>query len=692
MPNRLINSTSPYLLQHAANPVDWYPWGPEALKKARDEDKPILLSVGYSACHWCHVMEKESFENEAIAEVMNALFVNIKVDREERPDIDQLYMDALHLMGQRGGWPMHVFLTPDQLPFYGGTYFPSENWVRLLKALAEAYVSRKAEIRQTGLELQEGLSVNELSRYAPLAEVQSRDDTALKGLEKVIHKLRESFDSDWGGFGHAPKFPMPCVYDFLLFYHHLSEDPEALRMVSLSLEKMAFGGIHDQLAGGFARYSVDAEWKVPHFEKMLYDNAQLLTLYSHAYSATLDILYRDVALGIVNFVKNELSSPEGAFYSALDADSEGEEGKYYVWTRQEILDILGDSGEDFCRFFQVSEEGNFEHGRNVLWRTLSEEEFARLSGNRSHPEMHKYAVECKRKLLAARKKRVKPALDDKVLTSWNALMVKGLADAYRAFDEPEMLRMAYDNAGFIREHLMEENGKLYHTWKSGKASVDGFLEDYAFAIEAFLAMYEATFHEEWMLQAKKLADYTLAHFADPEGNLFFFTSSASEDQLIARKKEIMDNVIPASNSTLAMGLFRLGSLMSESRYTDAARKMIREAEPLFWAEGRYMANWLQVWLMDKFPLVEIAFVGRNALKFKKEVDKIFFPNKVVVGTTASSRLPLLENRSSEGTETHVFVCQDKVCRLPVKDIQGALRQLKLLKQEMVQPFKALKNA
>jgi uncharacterized protein YyaL (SSP411 family) len=691
MPNRLINSTSPYLLQHAENPVDWYPWGSEALEKARKEDKPILLSVGYSACHWCHVMEKECFENETVAGLMNERFVNIKVDREERPDIDQLYMDALHLMGQRGGWPMHVFLTPDQLPFYGGTYFPAENWMRLLYALSGAYATRREEIRQTGLELQQGLQVNEISRYASLPGDRSLVENPVKLLEKVVAGIKATFDPDWGGFGQAPKFPMPCVYDFLLFYHHLSEDSEVLEMLTLSLGKMAFGGIHDQLAGGFARYSVDGEWKVPHFEKMLYDNAQLLSLYSHAFGATLDILYRDVALDLVRFVKNELTSPEGAFYSALDADSEGEEGKYYVWTRQEILDILGEAGEDFCSFFRITESGNFEDGKNVLWRTLSEEDFALLTGNRSHPEMHKYVVECKRKLLSARSKRVKPGLDDKVLTSWNAMMVKGLADAYRAFDEPDMLRMAYENASFIRENLMEESGRLFHTWKSGKASVEGFLEDYAFTIEAFLAMYESTFHEDWLHQAIKIADYTLAHFSDSESNLFFFTSAASEDQLIARKKEIMDNVIPSSNSVLAMGLLRLGALSSESRFSEAASGMIREAEPLLLSEGRYMSHWLQVWMMGKFPLVEIAFVGRYALKFKKEVDKIFFPNKVVAGTTSSSSLPLLQNRSSEGYDTQVFVCRDRVCRLPAHNIPGALRQLKLLKQEMMQPFKVIEH-
>jgi uncharacterized protein YyaL (SSP411 family) len=418
MPNRLINSTSPYLLQHAHNPVDWFPWGEEALEKARTENKLILLSIGYSACHWCHVMEKNCFENEVIASIMNKNYICIKVDREERPDVDNVYMDAIHLMGSRGGWPLNVFLTPDQLPFYGGTYFPPEQWVQILEELATVYKRTPEELEKIGKNLQSGLQTNDLERYLP----KTKSDVDAKGFDTIrqnFQNVKKDFDEIWGGFGQAPKFPMPSVYDFLLYYNHLFDDKDALGMATQSLEKMAYGGIHDQLAGGFSRYSVDSEWKVPHFEKMLYDNAQLLSLYSHTYCATLDILYRDVAFSIANFVKNELTSPEGAFYSALDADSEGEEGKYYTWTKSEILEILGEEGEEFCTLFQVTDEGNFEGGTNVLWRTTSEEDFSQLYSNRSHPEMHKYVVECRRKLLDVRKNRVAPGLDDKILTSWN---------------------------------------------------------------------------------------------------------------------------------------------------------------------------------------------------------------------------------------------------------------------------------
>jgi hypothetical protein len=682
MPNRLINSHSPYLLQHAHNPVDWYPWGEDALSKAVEENKIIILSVGYSACHWCHVMEKNCFENEAIASVMNAHFVNIKVDREERPDLDQIYMESLHLMGQRGGWPMNVFLTPDQLPFYGGTYFPPDQWLQILNEISVAQQKRPEELQKVGIELQEGLYVSELKRMSNRFSTNVKNQNTLQVLEGIFEKFKYEFDTEWGGFGSAPKFPMPCVYDFLLFYHHLTENKDALKMVTTTLEKMAYGGIKDQLGGGFARYSVDGEWKVPHFEKMLYDNAQLLSLYSHAYGATLDILNRDVCFGIVNFLKQELTSDEGGFYSALDADSEGVEGKYYAWTKSEILEILGPGGEEFCSFYQVTEEGNFEHGINVLWRTVSEEDFTMLYSNRSHSDMHKYIVESKRKLLEARDQRVKPSLDNKILASWNALMTKGLIDAYRTFDQPEMLKLAYDNATFISEKMLESDGKLWHVYTEGKVSIDGFLDDYAFTIEALVALYEATFHENWLNTAKKLADYSITHFYDSEEGLFHFTSNVSE-KLIARKKEIMDNVIPSSNAAMAMALKRLAALFGDEKYDNIVKRMLQETEPLILAEGRYMSHWLQVWLMDKFPLVEIAFVGRNAMKYKKEIDKIFFPNKVICGTVGESKLPLLENRKGEEGQTQIYVCQDNICRLPSDDVSSAFRQLRILREEMV---------
>lgn len=680
MANRLIYSTSPYLLQHAHNPVDWQPWDSISLSKAKQEQKPILLSVGYSACHWCHVMEKNCFEDAEIARLMNNNFVCIKLDREERPDIDQIYMDALHLMGKRGGWPMNIFLTPDLLPFFGGTYFPPEQWTQVLTQLANAWKTRREETIEIGTDIKNGLQRSDLSRFLENSQPITLDETENK-LHELIGGFKETFDPLFGGFGHAPKFPMPCVLDFLLFYHHLFENEEVLKMVSTTLEKMAFGGIHDQLAGGFSRYSVDEEWKVPHFEKMLYDNAQLLSSFSHAYGATLDILYRDVSLGIIKFISTEMTNPEGGFYSALDADSEGEEGRFYTWTKGEIMDILGVDGQEFCDFYQVTEDGNFENGRNVLWRTQSQEEFTSMYSNRSHAEMHQYIVQCRRRLLEVRNHRSRPGLDDKVITSWNALMTKGLIDAHRIFDQPEILKMAYDNASFIKDNLMHSNGHLWHTWKEGKAHIDGFLDDYAFTIDAFISLYEVTFHEQWLVDARQLADYAISNFYDVGEGLFFYTHIDAEG-LITRKKEIMDNVIPSSNSAMALSLHRLGTLFFEDKYNTIVDRMVEAAEPLILSEGRFMANWLQVWMMKKYPSVEIAFVGKNALRYRKEIDKIFFPNKVMCGTTTSSQLPLLANREKPESGTHIFVCQNGTCKLPVDHVSAALRLLKKVKEEM----------
>lgn len=681
MANRLTNSTSPYLLQHAHNPVHWQPWDAQSLQQAKREDKPILLSIGYSACHWCHVMEKNCFTHEQIAGLMNESFICIKVDREERPDLDLIYLDALHLMGKRGGWPLNVFLTPDLLPFYGGTYFPPDQWIHILQQLHEAWKTRRDEIEKTASEIKEGLQTPDLGRFGISTSSPAKDIHADQ-IHGVVNQLKSNFDEIWGGFGQAPKFPMPCVLDFLLFYHHLYDQPHALTMVQTTLEKMAFGGIHDQLAGGFSRYSVDNEWKAPHFEKMLYDNAQLLSSYSHAYAATLDILYRDVAMGIVQFIKTELTGPEGEFYSSLDADSEGEEGKFYLWKMSEILDILGEEGREFCHFYQVTEEGNFENGYNILWRTQSQEDFTLMYSNRSHADMHQYIVQCRRKLLDVRNGREKPGLDDKAITGWNAMMIKGLIDCYRIFDQPEILKLAYDNASFIKENLMHPNGHLWHTWKNGHATIEGFLDDYAFTIEAFIALYEVTFHEPWLEDARRLADYAIEHFYDLGEGQFFYTHDKMKE-LVVRKKEIMDNVIPASNSAMAMALQRLGLLFFEDKYQTIATRMVETIAPLMMAEGRFMANWLQVWLMQRYPSVELVFVGKNALKFRKEVDKIFYPNKVMCGTITGSQLPLLANREPNHTETMIFVCQNGACQLPVDNVPAALRLLKKVKEEIV---------
>ncbi|MDX5437666.1 MAG: thioredoxin domain-containing protein, partial [Pontibacter sp.] len=569
IPNRLIKESSPYLLQHAYNPVDWYPWGEEALEKARQEDKPILVSIGYAACHWCHVMEHQSFEHKKIANVMNEHFVCIKVDREERPDVDAIYMDALHAMGLQGGWPLNVFLNAEAKPFYGGTYFSPQQWVSLLKNIAEAYASNRSELNTSAEQFAQHLNQSELAKYG--LKQQSELHLQEEDLKQMYHKFSTHFDRKHGGFAPAPKFPMPTNYFFLLRYHHHTQDQYAMEHLHRTLREMAFGGIYDQIGGGFARYAVDAEWLVPHFEKMLYDNGQLISLYAETYQATRETLYHDVVYETIEFVERELMSQEGGFYSSLDADSEGEEGRFYTFTKNELHQILGAEEPLFSKYYHATAAGNFEHGRNILYRRISDEEFARE--NELELDVLQDMVQTwKEKLMEVRATRERPGLDDKILTSWNALMLKGLADAYYVFGNKHFLDLALQNAHFILLRLKKEE-KLYHSYKNGHATIDGFLEDYALLIQAFLRLYEITFDEQWLQEAKDLADYTLENFFDEKEGMFYFTDKRSE-KLIARKKEIFDNVIPSSNSVMATNLHLLGLIFDEERYTQLSDKML----------------------------------------------------------------------------------------------------------------------
>jgi uncharacterized protein YyaL (SSP411 family) len=670
-PNRLHKEASPYLKQHAMNPVDWFPWGEEALTKARQENKPILVSIGYAACHWCHVMERQSFESPEIAAVMNEHLVSIKIDREERPDLDQIYMDAVQYMGMQGGWPLNVFLTPDGKPFYGGTYFPPDKWSRLVADIGKAFKERNAEIEESAEELTRALQRKETDKYG----LHTADFSwSLEGMDRAFQQLSQSFDTEMGGMNRAPKFPMPSIWLYLLQYYHLSGKKEALQQVNLTLQKMAFGGIHDQVGGGFARYSVDGNWFVPHFEKMLYDNGQLLSLYTQAYSATLDILYRDVAYDMVSFVRRVYTSYEGGFFSALDADSEGEEGKFYVWTKKQVEEVLETDAELFCQLFEITDEGNWEHGNNILFRSLSQEEMADKH-NLSHPTMHQFVQNCKKKLLFARNERQRPALDTKIISSWNGLMLNGLVDAYRVFDNPEMLKLAYDNAEFLRNKMMQEDGQIFRIYADGKCSIPGFLDDYAHVALAFTNLYQATFKEEWLFEAEKLLNYAIAHFWDESESLFFYTSDLAET-LIARKKELFDNVIPSSNSMMAHALYNLGILLENQDYLDKAKSMVNRVGKMLNVDIQYLSNWAIVAAQMASQTAEIAIVGPNFMKFRKEIDKSFYPNKILTGTQSESKLPLLANRTADGN-TLIFVCYNKTCQLPVDNVSAAFRQMKV---------------
>ena len=686
--NRLAQETSPYLRQHAHNPVDWYPWGTEALNRARDEQKPILVSIGYAACHWCHVMERESFESNAVAEVMNAHFICIKVDREERPDVDQIYMAAVHAMGLQGGWPLNVFLTSEAKPFYGGTYFSPGNWTELLQNIGQAYAGEhRQELEQSAARFVAAIGASELAKYSAPTRAAVGTDGLAPGLEPagtvgpsgvseaefelLLQALRADFDRLRGGLKHAPKFPMPGIWQFLLRAHASSGNPELLAQVVLTLRGMAQGGIYDQAHGGFARYSVDEEWLAPHFEKMLYDNGQLVSLYSEAFQLTQDELFREVVYDTVEFVRLELTNADGGFYASLDADSEGEEGRFYVFTMQELRTILGDEEPLFSDYYNCTVPGNWEHGRNILHRRTTDAAFA--TAHQLKPEvLQKLVTGWKQKIMAVRATRPRPALDDKVLTGWNALMLQGLTDAYRAFGEPEFLVMAERNARYIQQHL-RDGARLYRTGQAGQGRVGAFLEDYALVIQAYISLYESSFAETWLHEAEQLTEYVLSNFFDSAENLFFYTDSSAEP-LIARKKELLDNVIPASNSVMAHNLRRLGRHLESSRYLDLSATMLAQVRHLVVQQPRHLSNWAALYAALLRPGAEVAIAGPEAEGFRAEISRTFLFDTVLAGTETRSGLPLLKllKPGAEG-QTAVHVCRNNACLPPVYSAADALR-------------------
>ena len=672
--NRLAQETSPYLLQHAQNPVDWYPWSEEALEKAKQEDKPIIVSIGYSACHWCHVMEHECFEDAEVAQRMNDHFISIKVDREERPDVDQIYMEAVQMMGVQGGWPLNVFLTPDQKPFYGGTYFPKAQWMQLLQNITAAYRQERQQLEDSAEQFAQDLSRHELDRYGLAQESTLSREGGRRELSSIYQQLAKSFDRQWGGRGKTPKFPMPSQWLFLMRYNFISQNEEARQQIMLTLDKMAYGGIYDQVGGGFARYSVDAHWFAPHFEKMLYDNGQLLTLYAEAYALTQEERYRRVLEETIAFVQRELTSEEGGFYSALDADSEGEEGKFYTWTYDELTSTLDDEADLVIDYYGATPAGNWENGVNILHQPLSDDAFAQKY-DLNPVELADVIEEANRKLLEARSQRIRPGLDDKILASWNGLMLKGLVDAYAVLWDESVLEMALRNAHFLKEKLSNpsQEGALFRTYKNGEARLTGYLDDYAFVIEAFVALYQATFDEEWLTQAHTLLRYTLQHFYDKSDGLFFYTEDSSK--LIARKKELFDNVLPASNSAMARNLYKLGLLLDNSDYTSKAEAMLEQMLTFLKTEPAYLSNWASLYTEWVTPTAEIAIVGPDYCTISLELNQQYYPNKLLLGTKTKSALPLLEGKDTQERKTTIYVCYDKTCQLPVYTTAEVWEQL-----------------
>ncbi|MGB3947231.1 MAG: thioredoxin domain-containing protein [Bacteroidia bacterium] len=672
--NSLIRETSPYLLQHAHNPVNWYAWNDETLEKAKKEDKPILISVGYSACHWCHVMEHESFEDEAIAALMNEHFICIKVDREERPDIDQVYMLAVQLMTGQGGWPLNCFALPDSRPVYGGTYFPKERWRNILLNLSDLYKNEPKRMLEYAVQLTEGIKMAELVK---ISETENKFTSEL--LHKTYEQWKTGFDDEYGGPNRAPKFPLPNNYQFLLRYAHSATiapevKQELLNHIDLTLTKMAFGGIYDQLGGGFARYSVDAYWKVPHFEKMLYDNAQLVTLYSEAFQATKNAIYKQVVYETLAFIEKELLSDEGGFYSALDADSEGEEGKFYVWKKEELQQLLKENFELFADYFNVNQTGFWEHENYILLREQTDEDIAKKH-NLSINTLQQLIHSIKQQLLKVRNQRVRPALDDKQLTSWNALMLKAYIDAYKVFDEAHFLAVAFKNTNFILSNLLRADGGLYHNFKNGKATINGYLEDYCFFIEALIALYEASFKEEYLHTANKLVQYCIHHFFDKNSGMFYFTSD-EDVALIARKMELADNVIPASNSSMAKSLFVLAHHLQNDNYMQISKTMLNNMLDDIVSYGAGYSNWGMLLLHFIQPFYELAIIGDDVDDKYKALNKYYIPNAIFAASFGTSSLPLLMNRWQQN-KTYIYVCVNQNCKLPVTDIDDALKNLNI---------------
>ncbi len=667
--NRLVDEVSPYLLQHGANPVDWYPWGEEALSRARTLDRPILLSIGYSACHWCHVMERESFENEEIAALMNDRFVNIKVDREERPDLDAIYMNYVQMTTGSGGWPLTVFLTPTGVPFFGGTYFPPTDhfgrpgFPRVLESAAAAFRDRREDLERMAPEI-----VEKLAKSSDLEA--SGGDLTPALLEEAALQIGRTLDLRHGGFGGAPKFPQAMALGFLIRQYCRTGARDVLEMVELTLLKMARGGIYDQLGGGFHRYSVDERWLVPHFEKMLYDNALLVRVYLEAYQVTGSLLWREIATHTLDFVLRELTGEEGGFYSALDADSEGEEGRFYVWSKEEVSRILGARASDFCDYYDVSAGGNFE-GTNILHprgdlRKLAERREVSVT------QLEGDLARARRELLKAREARTRPGLDDKVLTAWNGLMLSSLARAGFVLGSSTYLEAAVKNAEFLAGELITE-GRIHRTWKAGKARLNGYLEDYAAAVEGFLSLFEANGEARWIQLAGELMDLTIELFWDDASSSFFFTSHDHE-QLIVRQKEYMDNATPSGNSTCCLSLQRLGYLLDRPHYRDLAGRQLGRMSHALHRHPLAFGTWLQALDFHLGPVTEVVVLGHEGWHdpLVESLRGRFLPAGVFVlvpGAVPSDELtktvPLLRGKSVSNGATTVYVCRDSVCTPPL---------------------------
>ncbi|MEO5681191.1 MAG: thioredoxin domain-containing protein [Chitinophagaceae bacterium] len=665
--NRLINETSPYLLQHAHNPVDWYAWGEEALQKAVADNKPILISIGYSACHWCHVMERESFEDPAVAGIMNEHFINIKIDREERPDLDHIYMDAVQVMTGSGGWPLNVFLTPAAKPFYGGTYFPPQqahnrsSWTDVLLGVSNAFKERQHEVEAQAENLTAHLLKNNTFGERATGSVFTAANNDL-----IFENLMKTADTTAGGFGRAPKFPQTFSIQYLLRYFHYFKNEAALQQACLSLDKMLYGGIYDQAGGGFARYATDNEWLVPHFEKMLYDNALLVTTLSEAYQLTHHERYAAVIKQTIDFIEREMLSAEGGFYSALDADSEGEEGRFYVWEKHEIDDLLGADAGVFCAYYDVSAAGNWE-GKNILHVPVAPDIFAQQFAGGEQALMHLLAAG-RQKLLAARSKKVRPLLDDKMLLGWNALMNSACSKAYAATGQERYRQLAIRNMRFIIDNFSAGEG-FYHTWKNGQGKFTAFLDDYAFLIQALIHLQEITGKSDYLLKANDISAYVLDGFADAESSFFFFTHRDQSD-IILRKKEIYDSAVPAGNSVMAGNLLYLSRVFDNKEWDLKAGEMLSNLGGLITRYPASFGGWASQLIIMTQGMKEIVITGEKFNEILFDILHIFTPARILQSSSVpTENFPLLTGKQYFDP-FWVYVCENYVCLPPVNSLSS----------------------
>jgi len=671
--NDLINETSPYLLQHAYNPVKWKAWNKESLELAKKENKLIIISVGYSACHWCHVMEEESFENDSIATIMNDNFINIKVDREERPDVDKVYMNAVQLMTGSGGWPLNCITLPDGRPIYGGTYFTKDQWSKVLINISKLYKEEPKKAIEFAENLTKGIQETQL-----ITLNKETPNFLSEDIENSVNLLKPQIDTIYGGFKGEPKFPTPNSLDFLLRYNYQFEDKFIEQYIITSLTKIAYGGIYDHISGGFSRYSVDEKWHIPHFEKMLYDNAQLVSLYSKAYLSNKNELYKNTVQETLNFINEELTAKNGAFYSSLDADSknklgEKEEGAFYDWTALELKELLKDDYELFKDFYNINQYGFWEKDKYVLIRNQSKKVFAE-EHNLTLNVLNKKVSTWKNLLKEARNKRSKPNLDDKVLTSWNALMIQGFVDAYKAFGDEKYLKSALKNANFLINNQFKNDGGLYRNFKNGKSTINAYSEDYAITIKSFISLYEVTFDEKWLQSSKSLSDYLFNNFFDEKSQMFYFTSKEDES-LIAKKYEVIDGVIPSSNSIIANSLFKLGHYFSDNKYLKISEQMLNNLKGDVLKYPLNYSNWLNLMTNFTKPFYEVVVAGNDANEVNISLLNNYIPNIIIAGTNKeNTTLPLLAYKFNEDS-TLIYVCVNGTCKLPKKDVYSAVKSI-----------------